>query len=173
MIRYLILSVVFLVIAAQPSLAKDVQILPNYVMKLSIETNASKEQIWQLWSNVKEWKAFDERLEYSYLEDDQPFAAGAIGYVKGKGAPKTKFKLTEVKQGESFIEVLYLPLGQTIHLHRYFEPSAEDKTIFTHEVRFKGGLKGPYYLFLKGAFKKDLKLVMEKMKELAEKNSSE
>ena len=168
MIRYCIYIFIFLVFSAESSMAKDVQTLPNYSMKLSIETSASKEQIWQLWSKVDEWKIYDERLEYSYLIDGASFEAGAEGYIKGKGAPKTKFKLIEVVENKSFIEVLKLPLGQTIHLHRYFEPSADDKTIFTHEVRFKGGLKSVFYLFLKGPFKKDLKLVMEKMRELAE-----
>ena len=148
--------------------ANDVQILPNYSMKLSIETDATKEKIWQLWKNVTEWKKFDERLEYSYLIEGHSFEKGAIGYVKSKGAPKSQFELIEVIEGESFIEVLKLPLGQTIHLHRYFEPSESDKTIFTHEVRFKGGLKGVFHFFLGGPFKKDLKLVMEKMRKIAE-----
>ena len=172
MIRYFISFFIFLVFYAESSLATEVQTLPNYSMKLSIETSASKEKIWQLWAKVDKWKTYDERLQYSYLIDGASFETGAQGYIKGKGAPKTKFKLIEVVENKSFIEVLYLPLGQTIHLHRYFEPSADGKTIFTHEVRFKGGLKSVFHLFLNGPFKKDLKLVMAKMKELAEQTST-
>jgi hypothetical protein len=74
----------------------------------------------------------------------------------------------KVDQGNSFTEVLKLPLYQTVHLQRYFEASDEGKTIFTHEVTFKGGLKSVYYGLFGGAFKKDLPLVMEKLKNIAE-----
>ncbi len=148
--------------------AIDVVEFDDYSMKLSIETTASKAIIWSMWADVKNWKQFDERLEYSFLVDDMPFEVGSSGYVKGKGAPKTKFILTKVEAGVSFTEVLKLPLWQTVHLQRYFESSPEGKTIFTHEVNFKGGLKSVYYRLLAGSFKKDLKLVMEKMKVLAE-----
>ena len=152
--------------------ADEVISLPNYAMKLSVETTASKADIWHLWADVANWKRFDERLEYSFIEGDGLFVEGAIGYLKGKGAPKTKFILTKVDTGLSFTEVLKLPLGQSIHLRRYFEPSEAEKTIFTHQVTFKGGLKSAFHLFLAGSFKKDLKLVMEKMKQLAEQNQS-
>lgn len=147
--------------------------LPNYSMKLSMQTTASKTAIWKLWSDVKNWKHFDERLEYSFLVDDAPFVVGSTGYVKGKGAPKTQFTLTRVEAGLSFTEVLKLPLLQTVHLQRHFEQNSEGKTIFTHEVSFKGGLKPIYYRLLAGSFKKDLKLVMEKMKALAESKEAE
>lgn len=142
--------------------------LPNYSMKMSMETTASKATIWRLWEDVENWKQFDERLEYSYLLGEKNFEEGAIGYLKGKGAPKTRFVLTQVTTGVSFVEVLKLPLGQTIHLQRYFEISDNNKTIFTHEVNFKGRLKPLYYWLLAGEFKKDLKKVMLKMKLLAE-----
>ncbi len=173
-----VLKAIFLVILLSCCLTLEASAsepvdLPNYSMKLSIETDASKATIWALWADVKNWKQFDERLEYSFLVDDAPFEKSAIGYVKGKGAPKTKFILTKVEIGVSFTEVLKLPLWQTVHLQRYFEKSLKGKTIFTHEVNFKGGLKSVYYRLLARAFKKDLKLVMEKMKVLAENKETQ
>ena len=149
--------------------ANEVIKLPNYAMKLSIETTASKAKIWHLWEDVENWKDYDERLEYSYLVDNAPFETGAVGYVKGKGAPKSKFVLTKVIKEESFTEVLQLPLWQSIHLQRYFEESQNDNTVFTHEVQFKGGMKSVFYWLLAGPFKKDLQKVMTEMKALAEK----
>ena len=158
---------VFITISAY---ATDVTKLPNHSMKLSIETTASKANIWNLWEDVENWKSFDERLEYSYLVNDALFETGAIGYVKGKGAPKSKFRLTKVIKEKSFTQILYLPLWQTIHLQRYFEEDKNGNTVFSHEVKFKGGMKPIFHWFLAEPFETDLKKVMTEMKLLAEKS---
>lgn len=153
--------------------ANEIVKLPDYGMKLSIVTKASKAAIWQLWEDVDNWKDFDERLEYSYLIDGARFEKGAIGYIKGQGAPKTRFELTQVNNGVAFTEVLYLPLWQTIELKRYFEESEAGHTVFTHEVNFKGALKPLFYCFLARSFAKDLKKVMTTMKTLAQMREQE
>lgn len=142
--------------------------LPGCAFKYSVATSAPRHTIWQLWSDVENWKMFDTRLEYSFLYNGTEFEMGAIGYIKSKGAPKTRFELTEVIPGERFTETLILPLYQSLELKRYFETTDSGGTIFTHEVRFKGSLRWFYYLVLNKAFKKDLPLVMNAMKALAE-----
>jgi len=146
----------------------DVVVLPNCSLKYSVETTAKKSTIWRLWSDVENWKKFDTILKYSYLENDAKFEVGAVGYLKAKGAPKTKFELVEVKESESFIESLKIPLWQTIELQRYFEVNENGLTTFTHEVNFKGGLRQVMYAILAGTFKKELKHVMTNLKEVAE-----
>jgi len=174
MIKKFFLALSFTILSISLALASNVEELGNYSMKLSVKTTASKESIWQLWEEVENWKSFDERLEYSYLiGEEAKFEAGVSGYLKGQGAPKTPFVITEMISGTSFTEVLKLPLWQTIHLKRYFEKSDKDETIFTHEVVFRGGLKSLYYCLLSGPFKEDLTKVMGKMKQLAEQSESE
>lgn len=153
---------------ANKAAANDEIELGYYSMKLSIETSASKADVWAIWEDVDNWKDFDERLQYSYLIDDAEFKAGATGLLKGKNAPKTRFVLAQVDQGVSFTQVLKLPLGQTVHLKRYFEKTENANTKFTHEVIFKGRLRSIYHLILAGPFKKDLKKVMPSLKKLAE-----
>ena len=168
--RWITIILVFLLSINLTAIADDkaVMVLSNYAMKYSIETSASKETIWHLWSDVENWEEFDEHLEYSKLIDDVSFSVGDKGIIKSKGAPRTVFELTNVDRGKSFTEVLKLPLWQTVHLKRYFEVSPSGKTIFTQEVIFKGGLRSIYHALFGGAFKKDLPLVMMKMKYLAE-----
>lgn len=146
----------------------DVIVLPNYSLKYSVETSAKKSTIWRLWSDVENWKKFDTILQYSYLLDDADFETGASGYLKAKGAPKTKFELIEVNESVSFIESLKIPLWQAIHLQRYFEENENGKTTFTHEVNFRGGLRSITYAMLAGTFKEELKHVMSRLKEVAE-----
>ena len=93
---------------------------------------------------------------------------GAKGFVKADGAPKTKFELIAVDNGNSFVESLKLPLWSTLELKRYVSKNEDNETIFTHEVEFKGFMKRAYYLFLAKTFKKELHLVMGRMKALAE-----
>lgn len=148
--------------------ASEVQVLDGYRLQYSVETDATESEIWQRWADVDNWKLFDERLDASYLVDKQPFGLGAIGYVKAKGSFKTRFKIVQLEDGVSFVEKLYLPFYQSVELKRYFKTAENGKTQFVHEVSFKGRLRSIMYLILCGAFKKDLKLVVESLKDLAE-----
>ncbi len=150
--------------------AQEVKLLPGYAMKYALETQATKEAVWELWENVETWKRFDERLETSYLKAGHKFGLGAIGYVKAHDGPRTRFEITYFEAGSAFVETLYLPLYQSIELHRYFELSDTGQTVFVHEVRFKGRLRSIFYWALCRAFKKDLKKVMHQMKLLLEVN---
>lgn len=147
--------------------------LPEYSLKYSATTTASKETLWGLWSDVENWKEFDERLAYSYLIDGADFKTGATGYLKANLGMRTKFILTEVNEGLSFTENLNIPLYQTVELKRYFIENEDGTITFTHEVSFKGRLRSVAYALLCGAFKKDLKLVVERLKEIAEAQDTE
>lgn len=146
--------------------------LENYSFKHSGTTSASREAIWALWTDVENWKLFDERLEYSQLIDTDTFTLGSRGEMKGKGAPKTAFEVIAMDEGHSFTIKLELPLYQRVELQRYFESSDIGETIFTHEVNFRGRLKSLYYLFLAGPFRSDLELVIEEIQAIADKSAS-
>jgi len=152
---------------------EGVVILPDCSFKLSVQTTARKSTVWRLWADVENWKEFDTLLKYSYLKDNADFEVGAVGYLKAKGAPKTKFELVEVNESVSFTESLKLPLFQTIELQRYFEVNEDGSTTFTHEVNFKGGLRRVMYALLAGTFKKELLKVMGNLKDLAESEELE
>jgi len=154
------------------SAKSEVEVLPNCVLRLAAVTSASRETVWSLWADVENWKAFDTLLDYSRLDKGQSFMTGARGVVKAKGSPKTRFILTNVEPGVSFIETLQLPLGQKIDLVRYFEASEDNRTVFVHEVRFRGRLKQIAYWVAAGTFKKELPLVMGRLRDLAESEPS-
>ncbi len=157
-----------LVLVVSNSFGGGVVILPDYSFKYSATTQASKGQVWEIWSDVEHWTQFDERLEYSYLEEGNKFESGARGYLKGRNAPRTAFELMNVKPEISFTQRLELPFYQTIELQRYFEESSDGQTTFTHEVNFKGRLKPLTYMLLCGPFKRDLKLVIDSIKEISD-----
>ena len=63
-----ILLLILLSFSGTSVTAGEVIHLPDYSMKLSVATTASRDAIWSLWEDVENWKTFDERLQYSYLE---------------------------------------------------------------------------------------------------------
>ncbi len=140
----------------------------KYVLSHSLITSASPETIWFLWEDVENWKQFDTLLEYSRLEPGHAFISGAKGVVKAAGAPKTKFELFDVIDGKGFTERLYVPLYQTIDLKRRIEKIDGNQTRFTHEVHFTGRLRFFIHLASARRFKKELPLVMKKLKVIAE-----
>ena len=153
---------------ASPVTVDCVQRLPNYSFKLSVATDASPATIWRLWSDVENWKTYDTILQYSYLIDDADFVVGAEGYVKAKGAPKTKFELIEVQAPTRFVERLKIPLYQAIELRRYFEEDADGRTVFTHEVNFRGSLRWLAHALLGRNFRHETVRVMTRLRDLAE-----
>lgn len=177
-LRYLLLFlipvayVVFLnnslINAKETELASDIVSTGKCSYSLTLTTNASKEVIWQLWEDVENWKSYDTVLKYSYLQDGALFEVGATGYVKARGAPKTKFELIHVDSGNSFVESLKLPFWNTLELKRRVVVVGPGEVAFTHEVDFKGPLKGLMYSLLAKRFKKDLRMVMVNMKDIAE-----
>ena len=150
-----------------------VQRLPNYSFKLSVATDASKATIWRLWSDVENWKTYDTILQYSHLIDGADFVVGAEGYVKAKGAPKTKFELIEVEAPTRFVERLKIPLYQAIELRRYFEEDADGRTVFTHEVNFRGSLRWLAHALLGKNFRHETVRVMTRLRDLAEAQEAE
>lgn len=160
-----------LALANEPQVDR-VEVLSGYRLKYSVETTAKQSTVWGLWSDVENWKRFDTLLEYSHLDEGQRFEAGATGVIKADGASKTGFRLTEVTPGVSFTETLFVPLYQRIELKRYFEKSESGQTIFTHEVVFKGRLRFLIYSVAASQFKKELPLVMGRLKAVAESDES-
>ena len=140
---------------------------------LSVKTTASSQSIWRLWEDVKDWKDYDTILEYSYLENNAPFEVGATGFVKARGAPKTKFELIEVNSGTSFVESLKLPLFSSLLLKRRVKSINLGVTVFTHEVVFKGPAKHLMCLIMGGTFKNELPRVMFNLRDLAELREKE
>ena len=150
------------------TLTDEIVDLPGLAFKYSTQTSASKATIWRLWTDVENWKQFDVALEYSNLQDDTIFAEGARGYLKADGAPRVSFEIEQLRQGESFTVNLRIPLYQAIKQQRYFELSETGSTVFTHEVKFSGGLSPLVYLFLQGIYKRETQCVVQRLKSLAE-----
>ncbi len=130
----------------------------------TVETKASPETIWQIWTNVPAWNAWDDGLKSAEL--DGSFSVQTTGTLIPDKGPKSRFVLTEVVPGQTYTFRTKLPLG-SLHVKRWLAVR-DDKTAFTHEVWFTGLTKGIFGRALGRRYRSVLPVVMEKIKTLAE-----
>ena len=131
----------------------------------SLETTASPETIWEIWTDVSKWKDWDSGLKDAIM--DEPFQINAKGKIISLDDRKSTFKIVEYEEGISYTFKIRLFLG-SLYVKRYLE-RVENKTRFTHEVWFTGITKGVFGRSLGKDFRALLPEVLENIKQIAEK----
>jgi hypothetical protein len=129
-------------------------------------TKATKEQIWKLWTDVTNWKKWDNDVEDSKLYGD--FKDGTQGILKPSGGPKTKFITTDVIHPEKFTLRSNLPLCTMDFIHTMSE--TKDGLTITHKVILKGLLSFFFSKIIGKKIAKGLPYAVENLISLAEVN---
>lgn len=130
----------------------------------TVETSASPEKIWAVWTDVSHWSNWDTELRDAYLMG--PFELGAVGKLTPKKGRVSTFKISQFDLGKSYTFTLRLPFC-SLNVHRYLASRA-GSTYFTHEVSFRGLLAFVFGLLLGRRFQAALPNVMENVKNIAE-----
>lgn len=134
------------------------------IIKHTIDTQTSPEDIWEIWQDVKNWNTWDHGIEYSTI--DGPFMEGTSGYLKPKGGPLLRTKLTHVEPLKMFIDESKLFLARIIVSH-YLTGSA-GRTQVTHQIEMTGPLAFLFAYLIGRTMKKNLPQEMEAMVKKAE-----
>lgn len=130
----------------------------------TLETSASPEKIWTIWTDVAHWSRWDTELRDAYLNG--PFELGAVGKLTPKRGRVSTFRISQFNSGSSYTFTLRLPFCR-LNVHRYLVSRA-DRTYFTHEVSFRGLLTFIFGLLLGRQFQTVLPSVMDNVKRIAE-----
>jgi len=130
----------------------------------TVETTASPATIWHIWTDVPNWKRWDDGLKSAELNGT--FAPGTAGTLIPDKGPKSRFSLTEVVDGQSYTFKTNVPLG-ALYVKRYIGVR-DGKTVFTHEAWFTGATKGIFGRSFGRNYRRILPAVMAKIKALAE-----
>lgn len=130
----------------------------------TVETSAPPEAVWHVWTDVPNWKAWDDGLKAAELNG--PFASDTKGVLIPVKGPKSTFVLMEVISGQSYILRTKLPLG-ALYVKRVLT-NQNGKTAFTHEVWFTGLTKRIFGRALGRNYREILPGVMEKIRLIAE-----
>ncbi len=101
----------------------------------SIETDASAEAIWRLYSDPGTWPTWDAGIEAVELRG--PFAAGTEGVLTPAGQGPLAFRMTEVTPERGFTDETDVP-GATLRFIHRLVSLANGGTHVTHRVEIDG-----------------------------------
>lgn len=136
----------------------------NYHFSHTVTTDALPDAIWQIWTDVPNWHTWDRGLKSATL--DGAFMIGAKGKIKPDKGPRSKFVITEIREGQSYTFKTRVPLGWLI-IKRTLEVR-DGITSFTHDVAFTGILKKVLGNKLGKKYRSMLPEVMNQIKQQAE-----
>jgi hypothetical protein len=135
-------------------------------MKFShtLQTSASPEKIWAIWTDVAHWAEWDTELADAIL--DTAFDLGAVGKLKPRSGSVSPFRISQFNAGQSYTFTMKLPLSQlSVYRHLHVRSG---RTYFTHEVSFQGLLAFLFGVLLGRRFRMKLPGIMENIKRIAE-----
>ncbi len=81
----------------------------------TITKDVTKEQIWEVLSDINRWKDWDEDIEWIELNGTAKLNADFL--LKPKGGPKTKLTISEFDAPNVFADVAHLPLAKMHTIH--------------------------------------------------------
>lgn len=134
------------------------------IVKHSLITKASPEDIWNLWQDARNWNSWDNNTEYYFLEG--PFQEGSKGVWKPKEASPIALTLTHIEPLKLYVGEVKLFLALLISSH--YLNKLDGKTQVTQQFEIKGPLSFLYAYHLGSKLKKDLLLEMESLVKKAE-----
>jgi hypothetical protein len=100
----------------------------------SADSAASKEAVWQRYSDVTQWSDWSPAIEWARLKG--PFEVGAKGKSKARGAPASGFRLVRVEPNAVFATEAWLP-GARLLFEHFIEPGTSGVRI-THRATLSG-----------------------------------
>jgi hypothetical protein len=84
-----------------------------------VTKDVTKEQMWKLFSDVNNWKSWDESIEFASLEGK--FEKGNYFSFQPKGGPKMKIKILEAIENKNFTDLTTFPLAKMYGEHLFEE----------------------------------------------------
>ncbi len=105
----------------------------------SVETKASPQTAWKLWSDTSTWPEWNPDVQSVTLNG--PFAVGTTGTMKTKQGTRA-ILLTEVVPGQSFrLETTVIPLTRFAFVCKV-SPGSAGKTTLSQSIQVGGPLGG-------------------------------
>ena len=105
----------------------------------SVETKASPQTAWKIWSDTSTWPEWNPDVQSMALNG--PFAAGTTGTMKTKQGTRA-IQLTEVVPGQSFrLETTVIPLTRFAFVCKV-SPGSAGKTTLSQSIQVGGPLGG-------------------------------
>lgn len=137
----------------------------NYHFYATDSTTAASYKIWQIWTDVANWKQWDKGLKDAAI--DGAFKVGATGKIRPDKGPTSKFIVTELVPNTAYTFKTKISFGWLV-IKRTLAVK-DDKTFFTHNVAFTGLLKKVLGKKLGRNYRAMLPGVLREIKQIAER----
>jgi hypothetical protein len=134
------------------------------IIRHSIKTKASRQDVWNIWIDAKNWHTWDNVTEHCSI--DGALKEGAIGTWKPKEGPVLPMVVTRVEPLKEFVTEFKLFLARVISYH-YLTESA-GKIVLTEQIEIKGPLAFWFAYHIGKGLKKSLPQEMEALVKKAE-----
>lgn len=105
-----------------------------FTFQHTVETSASPQAVWRLYSDVATWPTWDAAVERLTL--DGSFEPGAVGTFKLHGQDPLEFRLLEVEPERGFMDETSIPGGVVRFRHR-IEALDDGQVRLTHAVEIE------------------------------------
>lgn len=136
----------------------------NYSEKVA--TQATPEQVWEIWQNAASWPCWDKELEWAQIEGE--FVVGTLGSMKPVNGPEVKFQLVDIYPLRSFSNVAQLPFAALTFEHEYILPQGECNSAYIRHSVIISGVLAPLFGYLIGRkIKIHLREAMQNMSQQA------
>ena len=135
------------------------------ISEFSMETKASEANIWQLFTDVENWKEWIDGIEYSTIDGN--FEDGTLVTIKNIKKPKSSSPLKDVVVNKSFTLQSKLPLCTMDSTHEIVKEN--DVLIIRLGVKMYGALSFIFSSIFGKKLTKSLPIATKKLVELAEK----
>ncbi|MCE1187582.1 MAG: SRPBCC family protein [Ignavibacteria bacterium] len=77
----------------------------------------TREQLWQLFSDVNNWHTWDDSIEFARLQGE--FAVGNTFQLRPKGGPTVTIRLQEIIENSKFVDCTSFPLAKMYGSHTF------------------------------------------------------
>ncbi len=132
--------------------------------EVTIKTNASREQIWNVWIDVSNWRKWDKEIRTSFINGE--FKVGTYGVLKPLNGPQSKFKILSVTEFDEFTIQSFLPFTKMNFIHKIIEKNGE--LFIIHSIEITGLLSFLFARIVGEKLAKGLPNAMNNLSHLAE-----
>lgn len=135
------------------------------IAKSSIVTPASPQSVWKVWSDVKNWSAWDPDVASCEMKGE--FQDGAKAILKPSSGPRVNIEIIKCVAFKSFVSKSYLPLCTLVFEHKMKE--IDGGTKITHCVHLNGFAAPLFYCIIGTSIQQGLPIALRNLAGFAEK----
>ncbi len=136
------------------------------IAKYSVVTSASPEAVWKVWSDVKNWSAWDPDVASCEIKGE--FQEGAKAILKPSSGPRVHIEIINCVALESFVSKSFLPFWTSLTFEHKMKETNEGIKI-THRVDLNGLAAPLFYCILGESIRQGLPRALRNLAGFAEK----